>query len=204
MSYEDDSIRGMDKTKAIAAALGEGWTASRPEPQEGDPVWMYPPLLHGPAGLQLRVRFGGYRREGRIEISGDLDHELRPHLRYNEREPSITVADGRSPEQIAREITRRLLSACQEQHERTMAAKAAADEYERNREAYLAEVLTFLQPHGSRLNNDRERHALHLNHGGVYAVLNVTPDHVRVESLTIDSREGGLRLARLLGELAGS
>lgn len=187
----------MDFARKVATKLGADWHARRPEVQEGDRPDMYPPRLHGPDGMRLVMRFGGYQNEGRLRIAGDLAGDLHKHLSYNEREPSITVSESRTPDQIAREIMRRLLPTHIEQLARTTARKAEADQYEREREALKGELMR-----AAGINSTAHDGTLYLNAGGVYACISVSSDGIQIDRLSVKGRDACVRLVRLLGELS--
>jgi hypothetical protein len=90
----------------VAKALGEGW---KREKREGGEPTHYIALVHGDERVGLHVSYP----YGRLNISGSLTHikDTRgenPYVR-GEENPKITASLDRSPEQIARDIKRRVL-----------------------------------------------------------------------------------------------
>ena len=90
----------------VAKALGEGW---KREKREGGEPTHYIALVHGDERVGLHVSYP----YGRLNISGSLNHikDARgenPYVR-GEENPKITASLGKSPEQIARDIERRVL-----------------------------------------------------------------------------------------------
>jgi hypothetical protein len=102
-------IRLAHLAQAVAENLEGTWSRRPPKKQANgyDQVGEY---IDGPDGATLWLhRF--WRDESRIVVSGDWPRTAGGQLpkRYSEKLPSITVADSRSPQAIARDITRRFL-----------------------------------------------------------------------------------------------
>ena len=108
----------------VARALGEGWAREKRDNVE---LTHYMGLVHGDERVGLYVSYP----YGRLSISGNLNHVRdsrgeNPYLR-GEENPKITVSLDKSPEQIARDIERRVLPGY-----RDVLAKALAVVQERN------------------------------------------------------------------------
>ena len=103
---ETSEVRLAELAPKIARALGEGW---KREPTRNPDVTHYIALAHGDERVGLHVAYP----YGRLEISGGVSH-LRdskgeaPYYR-SEDNPKITATLSKSPEQIAADITRRVL-----------------------------------------------------------------------------------------------
>lgn len=127
-----------DLVEMVARHL-DGWEYTRP-PKSGDiPPW---PTVNGPDGQKIYFR-SGYQLEGRLSISGSYardksgyNHSPGKYRREDMGNPtdSITVSGTKTPEQIARDIERRLLPGYQKlfnyaakQVKEADNAKAAAD-----------------------------------------------------------------------------
>ena len=130
----DDHI-AYDNLCTLAKAIAEhlpGWRAETPALQLDE----YPPHIvyigrEDGAGLAINaVR----NQHGRIEVSGRYPHEAVPQDR-----PSITLSTLRPPENLAREITRRFLSAYLAKYEEAQAQLISLREAEA-RVLYTAEV----------------------------------------------------------------
>ena len=91
----------------VAQALGEGW--KREKRDDGVELTHYMGLVRGDERVGLYISYP----HGRLNISGNLK-QIRdsrgenPYLR-GEENPKITVSLDKSPEQIARDIKRRVL-----------------------------------------------------------------------------------------------
>jgi hypothetical protein len=108
----------------VAKALGEGW---KREKREGGEPPHYIALIHGDERVGLHVSYP----YGRLNISGSLNHikDARSETPYvrGEENPKITASLDKSPEQMARDIDRRVLPGY-----RAVLAKALAVVQERN------------------------------------------------------------------------
>jgi hypothetical protein len=108
--------------RAIAEALGFGWTVIRP-PEDELQRWV--DLQHDDdpsCGLRLsRV----WNDEGRLRLAGRYpSHAGYNGLAYRESPAEITVSAERSPQQTARDVKRCLLPTYMEQYPRAAAAVA--------------------------------------------------------------------------------
>jgi hypothetical protein len=119
-------IEHTDKARAVARALGEGWSL-RPNPEDVNPH------LDGPDGMALWLRW----QRGRIEVNCS-GHAL-----------SITVAAGTLPGDMARHIERRLLPEYRELHAAAQQRKREEDAEEARRDHVEAELLAALGKLGS-------------------------------------------------------
>jgi len=104
---ETSEARLSELAPKIARSLGEGW---RREHNKNLDVTHYIALTHGEhERIVLHVAYP----YGRVEISGSLSHlrDARGETPYyrSEDNPKITATRSKSPEQIAADITRRVL-----------------------------------------------------------------------------------------------
>jgi hypothetical protein len=128
---------GVPGLEEIARLLGDDWTMT-----ENVKSWTSYGELSGPRGARLFFRHGGWKNDGRIRITGRLDYDHKP---YDAPTFQISVSDGKTPERIARDITRRILdSGYWEVLAVTMERKRAAEEAERRREELSSTLLEVL------------------------------------------------------------
>jgi len=104
---ETAEVRLAELAPKVPEALGDGW---KREPTKNPDVTHYIALTHGEherIGLHVAYPYG------RVEISGSLSHlrDARGETPYyrSEDNPKITATLSKSPEQIAADITRRVL-----------------------------------------------------------------------------------------------
>jgi hypothetical protein len=92
----------------VAAALGDGWYAApgRYDHSTQSEVW-----LHGPDQAAVRISTQTWRTsdQGRLFIYGGLPDGCSWPWSMKDATRQISVADTKTPEQITRDITRRLL-----------------------------------------------------------------------------------------------
>ena len=112
------TVAEMDARAAdIARAMGAGWSAER---CRHDEEGTYPTrIIRAPDRLALALHFAAYRQAGRISISGDYPkarngqtpdvRRYSSELHGHDSAPSMTVADTKTPAQIAADIRRRIL-----------------------------------------------------------------------------------------------
>jgi hypothetical protein len=90
----------------VARALGEGW---RREKRDDAELTHYMELIHGDERVGLYVTYP----YGRLSVSGNLnqvrDSRGEPPCLRGEEEPKVTVSLDKRPEQIARDIERKVL-----------------------------------------------------------------------------------------------
>jgi len=89
-------------------------------------------------GKQLHFRTS-WNKKNHLEISGSF-HNLYQHLPYQCENTSITVAKSKSPEQIARDIRKRLMPAYERVLAQAKENKIAADKREAKKQ-HVLEVL---------------------------------------------------------------
>lgn len=124
--------QGLDFARAVAKHM-DGWTATETEYDHG----AY--LLHTDGQMKLLVRVGGWKLEGRAEIRASYpESDTRPAV------VKITVAAGRSPDHVAREIQRRLLPRYAEQLSRVLAYVAERQTATDKRTATENELISIL------------------------------------------------------------
>lgn len=127
----------------IAAALGTDWHTEDGQWTGGEDTY-----LCGPNGEQIHMMVGRYRvAAGRAELTGSLNHDgqrLYEHIPYGSKLPSITVSLAKSPQQIARDIERRLLPTYREIRTETLARKARSDQDELDRQGLAASLAAVL------------------------------------------------------------
>jgi hypothetical protein len=88
------------------------------------------------AGGCINLIFDSWGKKGRILISGDYPRDTRT------KAPSITIAETKTPEQIAKDIKRRFLPVYKETYSDALAAQAARDDYQSKLAAVRADVLS--------------------------------------------------------------
>ncbi|WP_158881955.1 hypothetical protein [Amycolatopsis anabasis] len=144
----------LKKAQAIAAVLGEGWSARKGVWGGGGDAF-----LDGPNGERLHVRPGTRTvSKGRVEISGVLDNKF---TRYNEPNHVITVSPDKAPARIAGDIERRLLPAYQEALAENKRRKAEHENAEAEKERTLT-TLAGILPDSTRLGGQPD----HVGFGG--------------------------------------
>lgn len=111
-----------DIAPAVASALGEGWTATQFEHNENAAT------LSGPAGAEVFIWTNAYPHcHQRAEIVGQYPE----HKPYDVKRHKITVSLDKTAEQIARDITRRLLPDYLPDLARALEAQASHEAYVR-------------------------------------------------------------------------
>ncbi len=114
----------LDKARAVAGALGNGWTV--PATCEFH-TWIVP--IDGPGGEHVTMQCPRYQRgKERLSFDGSMPNGLSQFRAYKDSMLTITVAADRPVEAVAREIERRLLPAYREQLATARARKAQHDE----------------------------------------------------------------------------
>jgi hypothetical protein len=198
-----DNTWKITKVREVAKWLGR--TEGRPDwkLRPADPEWPDHRNLtiDGPDGAELWFGFDRYGYTGRIVIHGELDNELSHHVPYGEHTPSITVAETRTPDAIAREIKRRLLPAYRELLVKVRESKARNDEYEQQRDGLRDELLTALGEHGRAGQQHQRDGSINLYGlpGPVYGTVTVSRDSAAFE-IRSAPRELALAIARVIGE----
>lgn len=120
ISWEDPGMSSA-QTQAlvtqIAEALGEGWTVAGDRNHNAG-RWE----LHAPDGIELRVQVG----PAQLAVQG-IHQGVGRHLPhdYGCKQPVIRFSAAKTPQRMAREITRRLLPAVKD--DAAILAKARAD-----------------------------------------------------------------------------
>lgn len=148
--------------RAIATALGEGWTV---EPIGSD-AWRAA-YLNGPDSQRLLVAVD-WRKNERLEIRGEIPTPY-DRRRYDYVPAVITVSRDKAPEKIARDITGRLMPAY-------LPKLAESLESERQHAAYVGNVgenaagleaiaLGILRPQSHRTTETSKVYAVNLPDG---------------------------------------
>lgn len=116
-----------DLTDKIAILLDGVWATDQERLESGYPGR----FLNGPEDKILHFTTP-YNNTARVEINGIFHHDLSQHLPYNmnREKTEITVARSKTPEQIARDIERRLMPPYERVLAQTKDRKAKADAYE--------------------------------------------------------------------------
>ncbi|HXQ34291.1 MAG TPA: hypothetical protein VN843_09780 [Anaerolineales bacterium] len=158
----------------IAKALGSDWKRSTRFDSE-DSNWRAE--LEGP-GSQCLFLSNLWAREGRLYIGGSFPQGAQ--LPYKAEVPSITVDAHKSAQQIARDITSRLLPRYTPLLETVLDSKTKAEEFEAGRQRLAAEVAIVV--------NGRVNGEVVYSHGWDLQVSG--PDSIRVQGhcnyLTLD------------------
>lgn len=117
----------IDIASKVASLLDGDWTIDQERLDGG-----YPGIfLNGPDDKSLHFVIP-WNNDNRLEISGSFRNGLNQHLPYSgDREKTeITVAKSKAPEQIAKDIERRLMPPYERVLAQTKERKAKADAYE--------------------------------------------------------------------------
>jgi hypothetical protein len=131
----------------IAETLGEGWAAADPHPD-------YPGCeLLGPDGARLYFRPEGYREWKRYSIVGSYPDGTRDA--YRAEHFSITVSCEKSPEKIAGDIARRLLSKYLPELAKAREAVARHQDREAAADALAAELAAIIGTEASGTSRRR-------------------------------------------------
>jgi hypothetical protein len=98
--------------------------------------------IKGPKEQQLQIK-EPWNNKDRLEIRGSFDYSLSACLPYGkDREKTeITVAKSKTAEQIAHDITKRLLPAYERMLVKCKEGKARDDKYKADKEAVITSVL---------------------------------------------------------------
>lgn len=146
-------MNAIEWTTAVAKELGDGWTAA----EYGDQSYCRPmAYLNGPDGMQLFVGIGGYRKEGRVEITWSIDRELTTHASYGQdTRKEITVAESKTAKRAAGDITRRLLAELPGLLAELRKRKVDADDAEATRDRQITKLVNIL---GGQSLNDSDRY----------------------------------------------
>jgi len=81
-----------------------------------------------------------WRNKDRLEIGGSYRDGLSQHLPYKSEKTEITVARNKLPEQIAKDVSRRLMPAYERVLAKAKASKASQDRYESEKAQALERV----------------------------------------------------------------
>jgi hypothetical protein len=180
-----DRVTDADKdqqARAIAAALGAGWTVQAPRDGQS--------TRHvGQAdGSGVSIWFTEYPA-GRLEIHGIWPRgkdgqEYRP-TRYGETSPTITVNASRPAAQIAAEIRRRFLPGYLALYAKKTAERAGAEQYQDRTADTLARILAATASEGGRQGraNGAQLSTVYLRESHVHRV-EASGDSVRFEAFS--------------------
>jgi hypothetical protein len=131
-------MRALPWAAAVAAELGEGWTA---EPGTYDDK----AFLVGPDGERVFAHVGGYLMDGRVELAWSIPAELKEHSRHNEAtRKKITVSDAKAPNLVAGDITRRLLPGLARLVAQLVQRRTDSDKASAERSVFLEDVTKIL------------------------------------------------------------
>lgn len=148
----------------IAEALGSDWKRSTRFDAD-DSGWRAE--LEGPANQRLFLS-NTWASKGRLYISGDVPQNAQ--IPYGEVRPSITVASTKSSQQIANDITRRLLPEYLPFLEKVLDSKAKSDAFKAGREALAAQVAVVV---GGRVQGE-------MVYSGGWDLQVSSPDSIRI------------------------
>lgn len=134
-----------DHVENIAKALGKGWTRSN-RFNDVDSSWRA--VLEGPNDQELFISTT-WAAKGRLYIGGSIPHGT--DWGYGVSRPEITVDENKSAQQVANDITRRLLPDYQPKLAAVLKRKAEHDDFEvrRNEAQQAVAKLT-----GGRINGE--------------------------------------------------
>lgn len=174
--------------KLVAEDMPNGWTAIEPD-YDGTEVW-----LRGPDRIELHIS----HYQGRFEIAGrTTSDEIRQREQGDERPKAITVSANKLPQQIARDITRRLLP----DHVSYVAVLRARvqrhNDYEARVRALRDELLTALGGAGRQAQGSDNEIYLCLADG--YGTMTISGASVSFSRLSVP-REIAMEIARVLAE----
>lgn len=130
---------------AIAAQLGDGWTARHLGCADGEPI-THSVVLDGP-GVSLAVLGGTWAAKGRIEISASTPHGSTEPYSAQWPRPRITVAADRDPAAIARDVERRIVADATLYCARTAELTAARNHEQSTTDATVAQVIALTGGH---------------------------------------------------------
>lgn len=134
--------------RAVATALGKGWTATKGVWDNGGDA-----NIAGPDGERVHLASDSYSKRNRLTISGSFNG-LHKFKRYNEPRHEITVAADKAPARIAGDITRRLLPGYREGLQLALERKAKSDAADAARAAMVAELRAILGRHVYHVYDD--------------------------------------------------
>lgn len=122
-------------TAAIAEHLGKGWETERKNHHDGDPTYNRDSLT-GPNGEDISVELDGYRSKGRYEFRASFPRSEKGNRLYGPygKSFSITAAEGKTADQLAKEIERRLLKGYRPELAKAFASKLEDEMREVNQE----------------------------------------------------------------------
>jgi hypothetical protein len=169
------------QARAIAGALGGGWTVQ--PPRDGQRTR----AIVQPDGAGVSVWWSEYPA-GRLEIHGVWPRgadgkEYRP-TGYRETSPTITVNASRPPAAIASEIRRRFLPAYLELYAKKRSEQDGAEAYQRETAATLARLVAATgSADGLRRANGQQLSTLYVRDSHVYRV-EASGDSVRFEAFS--------------------
>ena len=174
----------MPTAREIIVELGDGWSAVRPEHHDNG---VY---LHGPDDVRIQIAHTpSWKGSGdRYVINGrPSQEESQQSLGYSESKDhararqGITVAASKSPAQIARDITNRLLPAYLPYLAALRKRLNAHNDHESRVATLRDELLTVLGNAGSALNE----HDIYLHLEDGYGTIRVNADSVSFDRLSV-------------------
>jgi hypothetical protein len=188
--------------REIAAHMPEGWTASAPD---GHDNGVY---LNGPDNVQLHISYIRVysSADDRLNISGaPAREEWKQASDYRDRKDfpnarkGITVSVSKSPSQIARDITKRLLPAYLPYVAELRKRLASENDYEARVVTFRAQLLAALGSAGVE-HGDHDIY-LHLDDG--YGTIRVSADSVSFDRFSLPGHLA-LEIAKVLAKGARS
>lgn len=184
--------------RQIAAHMPDGWTAAAPDSHDNGAY------LIGPDNVQVQItRIPSYSGSGdRYDINGrPTREESKQAGRYSDKteypagRKGITVSAAKTPQQIARDITNRLLPGYLPYLAALRDRACAANEHEDRVITFRDELLTAIgdagQPH--------DDHDIYLTVDDGYGVMRVQDGNVTFERLTVPG-DLALEIAAVLAE----
>ena len=135
--------------QAVAKALGKGWKAEKQTGEDSD-RWCRV-YLNGPQGEKVWATAGYYHQnKGRTTISGILERSQDVRAKFSD----ITVAQDKTAERIAGDITRRLLPDYRVALAESVERKTKADAYAEKTKATMWALVKATKKHSGRTGHD--------------------------------------------------
>ena len=95
---------------------------------------------------KIRISNGAYQEEHKLHISGEFPRTIKGEVgRYGESKSSINVSDSKTPEQIARDIEKRLLPIYLSELEEAVTQVNRTNIYHQKRQANIQKMADYFQ-----------------------------------------------------------
>ena len=94
---------------------------------------------------KIGIRHGGYQNASKFHIDGDFPRAENGGYSHYGQSPSINVSDSKTPEQIARDIEKRLLPVYLPELEKAIKQVEQANVYDQKRRANIQKMADYFQ-----------------------------------------------------------